>query len=317
MESFPYHIRPIEIEKDAAQVAVLIKSSFRPWLDRENMDYLNSLEKAGREAIKSPFWTNLIGFPFVMTGVVCTDESGAVIGVISTNAFWLRERKCCLISNVCVSPDHRKQGIASRMIKEIIRSQREDGAYGLYLQTRTAEEGLTDFYKTQGFSVTDYRETWILPGNKKPEPVKGISVETVPDTDEGSFRQMAELRYPETVRWNLNYPEDLFSPGKLPDIMNRLFYPGRRFMRAADTNGRTLAWAAFRDQRDNASDAFWFIPDKNIPLTILRDALCSLCAKHKGKKPLKADIPADPSANIFQEAGFFRQQTLAWMWRPL
>ena len=111
------HIRPIKIEKDASEIAALVRSSFRPWLDRENIDFLNNLEKAGNEARAFPFWTMLTGFPFTMTGVVCTDEAGSIIGVISTYPFYLREQKCSLIANVCVAPEHRKKGIASRMIE--------------------------------------------------------------------------------------------------------------------------------------------------------------------------------------------------------
>ena len=46
MESFPYHIRPIDISKDAAEIAALIRTSFRPWLDHGNLEYLDKLEKA-------------------------------------------------------------------------------------------------------------------------------------------------------------------------------------------------------------------------------------------------------------------------------
>ena len=42
METFPYHIRPIDISKDAAEIAVLIRTGFRPWLDHGNLEYLNN-----------------------------------------------------------------------------------------------------------------------------------------------------------------------------------------------------------------------------------------------------------------------------------
>ena len=316
METFPYHIRPIDISKDAAEIAVLIRTSFRPWLDHGNLDYLNSLEKAGCDAKKNPFWTNLTGFPYNMSGVVCTDASGTVVGTVCTSPFYLHERKCCLLTNVCVSPSHRKQGIASRMIDKVARSQSGAGTYGLYLQTRMAETRLKDFYRKQGFSVTDFRETWILPENKRINPASDIHTESVPESDSRLFRKMFEQRYPETVLWNLDYPEDLFQPGKIPDLLNRIISPGRRFLRAVDSSSCTAAWAAFQSMNEGA-DVLWFIPNEDIPESSLSGALCSICADYKGRKALKADVPAGISGKIFQQAGFARQQTLAWMWRRL
>ena len=316
METFPYHIRPIDISKDAAEIAVLIRTGFRPWLDHGNLEYLNNLEKAGNDAKKNPFWTNLTGFPYSMSGVVCTDTSGTVIGTVSTSLFYLHERKCCLLTNVCVAPSHRKQGIASHMIEKIARLQSDAGTYGLYLQTRMAGTGLKDFYRKQGFSATDFRETWILPENKSIKPSSDIHIEHVPESDSTLFRRMFEHRYPETVLWNLDYPEDLFQPGKIPDLLNRLFSSGRRFLRAIDSGSRTVTWAAFQNMNEGA-DVLWFIPNEDMPDTSLSDALCSICADYKGRRALKADVPAGISGKIFQQTGFARQQTLAWMWRRL
>ena len=316
MESFPYHIRPIDIGKDAAEIAALIRTSFRPWLDHGNLEYLDKLEKAGCDAKRNPFWTNLTGFPYNMAGVVCTDASGTVVGTVSTSPFYLHERKCCLLTNVCVSPSHRKQGIASHMIDKIAHSQSDAGTYGLYLQTRMADTGLKDFYRKQGFAVTDFRETWILPENKRINQDSNIHIETVPESDSQLFQRMFGHRYPETVLWNLDYPEDLFQPGKIPDLLNRLFSTGRRFLKAVDCNSRTAAWAAFQSMNEGA-DVLWFIPNEDIPEASLSEALCRICADHKGGKALKADVPAGISGKIFQTAGFTHQQTLAWMWRRL
>ncbi len=316
MESIPFHIRPIEISKDAAQIAVLVRNSFRPWLDRGNLDYLNSLEKAGIEAKKNPFWTNLTGFPYSMSGVLCTDESGTVIGTITTSPFYLYERKCCLLTNVCVSASHRKQGIASQMIDRIARSEREAGTYGLYLQTRMAESGPKEFYEKQGFSVTDYRETLILPGNRKTKPSPDIHIESVPGSDSAVFRKMFERRYPESVLWNLDFPEDLFQPGRVPDMLNRILSPGSRFLRAVDKNGRVAAWAAFQTVNEGP-DVLWFIPNENTPEELLSEALKSICADYQGRKALKADIPAGSAGKIFHASGFVLQHILAWMWKRL
>ena len=127
---------------------------------------------------------------------------------------------------------------------------------------------------------------------------------------------MFEHRYPETILWNLNYPVDQFQAGKTADLLNRLFSPGRRFLRAIDSSSRTNAWAAFQNMNEGA-DVLWFIPNEDVPAASLAEALCSICAEYKGRKALKADVPAGISGKIFQQAGFTHQQKLAWMWRRL
>ena len=113
-----------------------------------------------------------------------------------------------------------------------------------------------------------------------------------------------------------DYPEDLFQPGKIPDLLNRLFSPGRRFLRAVDSSGRTAVWAAFQNMNEG-TDVLWFIPNEDMPVASLSGALCRICAEYKGRRALKADVPAGISGKIFQQAGFTRQQTLAWMWKRL
>ena len=155
-----------------------------------------------------------------------------------------------------------------------------------------------------------------LPGNKRIKPASETHIEPVPESDSTMFRRMFQQRYPETVLWNLDYPEDLFQPGKFPDFLNRLFSPGRRFLRAIDNGGRTAAWAAFQNMNEGA-DVLWFIPNEDMPVDSLPGALCSICAEYKGRRALKADVPAGMSGKIFQRAGFTCQQTLAWMWKRL
>lgn len=315
MSDFPYRIRPIKIEQDASGIAALVRDGFRPWLDHENLAYLDHLEKAGNEARSFPIWTSLAGFPYTMTGVVCINEAGSIIGVISTYPFYLRNRKCCLIANVCVAPEYRRQGIAGHMIEEAADLERQSGSYGLYLQTRMAQKELVTFYMDNGFTVTDYRETWILPAGSHPVPSGGMCLQFVPGSEMAQFHSALDLRYPETVRWNLDYSEDLFQSGKFSNLLNRLSFSGNRFYRVQDERG-TAAWAACQTGKEGG-DSLWFIPCAGISGTRLGDALRTACSGYKGKNSLKLDVPAGSSESIYRSIGFVYQQTLAWMWRRL
>ena len=162
-----FSLCPIIAEKDAADIAELVKSSFRPWLDQENMEYLARLQEEGLFARRHPLLTKLSSFPYKLEGVVCRDSSGELLGLINSYDFTLNDEPCCLLANVCVAASRRRGGIASRMLSEIEQICREKGIRSFFLQARLEMPEIIRFYRTRGFRVTDYRETWILPRNKK------------------------------------------------------------------------------------------------------------------------------------------------------
>lgn len=318
MELFPYTIRPIQPANDAEKIAELVKTSFRPWLDHENLEYLDQLKKAGMDAGSNPLWTNLVGFPYPMAGVVCTDAQDRILGVINTNPFFLGGKQCCLVTNVCVAPDHRGRGIASHMLDETERIQRREHISGLYLQARQSTPGVIGFYKKHGFTVTDYRENWIWPkaARSHPEgPVK-LRMEIVPGTDKEIFRKRFSVRYPDSVRWNMNPCYDLFRTGKTADLVRRLSSRVNLFRRVVDKDGKVMIWGAFQKQSEK-SDLLWLVPGDGTEDEELVEALRLFCARYRGGKPLKLDVPADDSGHIYRSAGFVFQQTLVWMWKRL
>lgn len=318
MIPFPYHIRPIEPEKDAAAISNLIQTCFHPWLESDNMDYLRELHDAGEYAVKHPFFVKFTGFSYHIPGVVCVDGNGTILGLINTNIFYQNSRQCCLLSNICVDPKHRREGIASHMIVETEREQRSSGVYGLYLQARMENDPIYLLYKKNGFSVTDFRETWILPKGKK-EPEQRASQyhpEIVPGKEMEEFEQSFNSRYPSSILWNLDYRSDLFRPGYLSYAFNYMFFTGNCFLRITDENGETKAWAAFQ-QLNGAADQLWFIPKEGISEEDQTAILNLLRHTYKGKKPLKIDVPSGHPSAIWQNAGFTRLHTLAWMWKKL
>lgn len=318
MDSFQYRIRAIQPEKDAAAIAELIKRCFRPWLDDENITYLDRLRSVGREALSHPFLTKITGFPYNLPGVVCTDKNGNILGVINTYSFYQNTVKCVLLSNVCTDPFHRKEGIASHMLAEVERLQRAENAYGLYLQTRMDRRENFLLYKRNGFSVTDFRDTWILPKSIKKnsaasnEYTAGIVSSGQMDDFHSAFR----LRYPASILWSLDYPSTLFRPGKLAAINNRISAAVNRFLFVRNKSGQTKAWAAFQ-KLSGSMDQLWFIPEKETGNEEVPDILCFLVREYKGSKALKLDVPAGTASDIYEKSGFTRQHTLAWMWKKL
>ncbi|MBQ6508774.1 MAG: GNAT family N-acetyltransferase [Flexilinea sp.] len=314
---FPYDIDPIDPEKDASDITKLIRTSFRPWLDLENLDYLDRLQEEGLYAQQHPFLTRISSFPYKLEGVVCRDQSGVLMGLINTYFFSLNGRRCCLIANVCVEPSHRKEGIASRMLAEVGRMQTADGIRDIFLQARLAEPETVEFYRRRGFRVTDYRETLVSPAKKAEKPaLSRFRLERVPDSDTEAFcRQMRE-RYPASVLWNLDYKEGLFRTGLAAEVGNMLEAPVNRFRRVVGRDGKVLAWAAWQ-RLSGFADRLWEIPNGSFSEQLHAEVLLFLRDSYRGKKPLKTDIPAAAYTEAYRKAGFSHMQTLAWMWKRL
>ena len=314
---FPYTIRPVQPEKDAPGIAALVKLCFGPWLDLENVDYLNTLRKEGLYANEHPLLTKLTSFPFDLAGVVCTDKDGSLLGLINTYYFYLNGRACCLIANVCVDPSHRREGIASELLKEVSRMQPEKGIQDIFLQARLERPETIEFYRKRGFRVTDYRETWIRPVSKQTErSVPVFRAESVPAADMALFRRLFLARFPKTILWNLNYKSSLFQPGLMTDILNRIGNRPNRFFRMTGRDGQVKAWAAYQ-KLSGSADRLWEIPAENLSDAEYAQVLKDLGPVYKGKKPVKIDVPAGTRRDVYQDAGFKYMQTLAWMWKRL
>ena len=318
MAPFPYTIRPIRPEKDAADIADLIKKSFRPWLDNENISYLEQLHKSGLNAQAHPLWTNITGFPYNLPGMVCADKEGKILGVVNSYTFYRGENKCVSIANVCVDPNHRREGIATHILREIEQSQQKEGTYGLYLQARMSNPKTIQFYKNRGYAVTDFRETWILPKGKNIQTLipDGYQTEYVPAADKENFTKQFKIRYPDSILWNLDYSDSLFHPGRFSAIMNRLLSPGNRFLRIKEGHSSVKAWAAFQPLQ-GIMDQLWFIPNAGITDREKSITLGILSREYRGSNALKLDIPVGEDPEICTAAGFIKQQTLAWMWKRL
>ena len=318
MDNFPYQIRPIDPEKDAESIADLVMKCFRPWLEIDNINYLHQLRDAGTDALAHPFLTKITGFPYKLPGIVCTDNSGSIIGLLNTYQFFHKGNKCCLISNVCVEASHRKEGIASHLLSEAEKKQRAESVYGLYLQARMENQETFRLYKHSEFSVTDFRETWIKPsvGKNTECDVPEFQTEIVPYSDREVFQKNFQTRYPATIIWNLDYSDELFRFGKINALYKLLTSSTNRFQKIITNNRETKAWSAFQ-QLDSLYDQLWFVPEENAAGSEQSRILTMLCSQYKGKKALKLDVPASESDDIFKNAGFFKQQTLAWMWKRL
>ena len=275
------------------------------------------MESEGRRALRFPLLSKIFPFSFPQKGIVCAGSQGKILGVINFFDFHLNGEPCTLLANVCVDPDHRCEGIASRMLSEAERILDREGIRDLFLQARVEMKDTIDFYRKRGFRVTDYRENRILPSGSFPvKEDPDFRLEQVPGADLKTFSELMKSCYPQTVLWNLNYRPDLFSTELLTKVMIFLESPVNRFRRAVSADGKIMAWAAWQ-KLSGFADQMWVIPSEGLTDAEYSRTLKFLCSGYKGKKPLKIDVPVGRPAEVYVSAGLILQQTLAWMWKRL
>lgn len=154
--------RRLDPSSDLAPVASLIEEAFSDELDREGREVLHELRRLG---YLGPLLWLLRQFSpdfgEVLSGFVW-EEDGRILGNTSLNlagpfpAQWR-------ISNVAVSPLHRRRGIARCLMEEAIEFVRARGGRAVSLQVRDDNVGALELYRSLGFTLVTAETELVLP----------------------------------------------------------------------------------------------------------------------------------------------------------
>ena len=92
--------------------------------------------------------------------VIVTGEDEGLVGYIVAEFHeWNRLGQ---IQGLVVHPDHRRRGIASRLVSEVEDFMKEKGARGIYVDTPVTNEGGRRFYEAIGYAedyiMTEYSD---------------------------------------------------------------------------------------------------------------------------------------------------------------
>jgi ribosomal-protein-alanine N-acetyltransferase len=133
----PWHIDALTSPDQIDDVLAVEEASFtNPWT-REM--YLSELENRG------------VSFCFV-----AKEESGRVVGFCS---FW-RVLDELHINNLAVLPDTRRSGIASALLKHVLREGARLGAERATLEVRRSNDAARLLYERFGFSIAGVRRNY-------------------------------------------------------------------------------------------------------------------------------------------------------------
>ncbi len=85
---------------------------------------------------------------------VVEDPNGKIVGYI---CFWIIKEEVHL-ANIAVSPKYRRQGIASFMLRIMIRCARRRGAKRIFLEVRRTNRAAITLYQRFGFKIDGMRK---------------------------------------------------------------------------------------------------------------------------------------------------------------
>lgn len=150
--------RPINLQKDIAQVLALLTLVFRPSLDADGQRRLNSMSLG---QYPWPLLRLRQWWEGTVPGFVW-EEDGRIVGNVSLLTTKHPERY--VVANVAVHPEHRRQGIARLLLEAALDHVERQGGREILLQVKEKNEGAIRLYESLGFltsgSITSWRSSY-------------------------------------------------------------------------------------------------------------------------------------------------------------
>lgn len=85
--------------------------------------------------------------------------------IIGYTGFWILN-DYIHITNLAVSPEYQKQGIASLLLKNIENTAGMSRKYNLYLEVRKSNDNAIKFYKKRNFEIIDCKKNYYENNNE-------------------------------------------------------------------------------------------------------------------------------------------------------
>ena len=88
------------------------------------------------------------------SGILVADDAGEIVGFLSFSIrpSLLHAGRSCMIEELVVDPATRRQGIAARLVVELLRHAAGWGCIEVSVTALAPQRGAIEFYKSQGFS---------------------------------------------------------------------------------------------------------------------------------------------------------------------
>lgn len=306
-------LRPLNADKDLAQVADLIELCFKGSIDEDGTDYIRYLRRLAKDAKINAWSLGSIQRRYAAIQGFVYEVGGEIVGNLSMLPFHKNGEFVYLIANVAVHPNYRRSGIALNLTTDALKYAKSKSANTVWLQVRDDNPPAFLLYKKMGFVEKTRRTTWTL----KPYPQTLYPYQTdlkvVPRRAKTWPLQKEWLlkNYDEHVRWNLGLKPDRFRPGILAWI-DRLINERMIIHYAAYLNHQWLGTLTL-EKTSLFADNLWLSTESAWEDQVIRAVVPYLQRKLSYKRPMTVNFPENRAAAALEHLGFEKNHTLIWM----
>lgn len=306
-------MRQIIPKSDLHAVADLIEQCFRDTMDSDGRDYLRHLRQVADEENLSSWFQSASQANYPRVDGFIWEEDGRIIGNLTLIPAIRDGKRVFLIANVAVHPDHRGKGIGRKLTERALLAIRERHGLEAWLHVRADNPVAYGLYLSLGFTEKTRRTTWVrendfdFEAKEDPGLVFGRRNRQIWEQQ----REWLHNIYPDEIRWNLPYREDLFLPGAWQSFARLINGEviEHWVVRKGDEVFGTLTWQPTRHH----FDLIWLSLDLRKEKRSLPGMLALTSRLPIPRKALSVNFPSGKGVEAFIEKGFINQADLVWM----
>jgi ribosomal protein S18 acetylase RimI-like enzyme len=313
IDKLNFSIQRLNKSTDIGQMAELIDLCFGQQMDPDGKKYLIYLRNLARE--KHPLVASLsdsFSYSTSIDGFVCKVRE-RLIGNVNISPYQDGKNQILFISNVAVHPDFRNQGVASRLIQQVIDYASQSKYSSLWLQVRKENEIAYRIYLSIGFKKWGIRDTWV----KQPTPLR--IDEKLPNlliikrrlADWEKQAEWLKAIYPEEIQWQLEISPSNLKPQIWQWITNSI--AGRYFLHWSFVSQQQLVGVITWQPSYHFADQLWLAARNGFEDQIIADAFPFIQNQLNLKKPLLINLPEGIGSHALPEVEFEKMHTLKWM----
>lgn len=308
-------IRPFDPRRDFQAVVELIDMVFRDGLGPSGRATLARMHRMARGGALWWWFAPLWGKAGISPGFVWVDD-GEVVGSISMRKAPVRGGY--FIGNVVVHPDWRRQGIASALMRAVLKHVRARKGHWVGLEVRSDNQAAGQLYEQLGFQEVGRTLYMVRPAqmpwhNKAPSC---SALRRLRGRDGGRLIDLLQANVTVQQRQVLGLRKDEYQPTWARAIDH--WFQGKREVWWGIEREGTICGAVrvLRERRQFPNQLEVLVApacDGRFEDVLVKKAGASLRGAVKKGIEIVLPRPTDPLLTVLEEVGFFRLHELAQM----
>lgn len=298
-------MRAVDPRRDLRGLADLIESAFADTLDDSGRRMVEEMRRFGRFGWLGWLVGHLVLPPAAYPEGFVWVEDGRLVG----NASLMRVEGSpgrWVLANVAVRPEHRRGGIARRLVSACMDLVDDKRAQEVLLQVKADNLGAQELYRQFGFVLSSTRASWRRLTRPAPDVGSGVGGARQRRPREWmEHYELARRLIPEGVVWPHPLRPSLFRPGAwlAAEVWRHWVWP---------EEGALQGWLSARMDSDGAQ-LYLVTP---MGLAAAQQALLHQALRLAGGAgEVRLEVTGDPLDAQLRDLGFRLEHRLAWMLR--